>query len=148
MKMDCLCTFSADVDTTTENHTEDSGSRSYGLRGTEKRRKPSRIVKLSPPKMNKKPRKRRESTKPKPQKPLKKKTNRKQPATPEKEDPLPDWYFTSPPPMRHVHTEEKDGYSISYFDDPEPAPGMPFNPIYRYKYPQLKKTKRIWVKTN
>ena len=50
--------------------------------------------------------------------------------------------------MRHVYTEEKDGNTISYFDDPEPAPGMPFNPIYRYKYPQLKKTKRIWVQTN
>ena len=46
--------------------------------------------------------------------------------------------------MRRVHTEEKDGFTISYFDDPGLAPGMPFNPTT----PQLKKTKRIWVKTN
>ena len=129
---------------------------SYGLRRADQRRKPSRYVEVSPA-VAKKPRKKRgkPGTAAKPRrKPASRKRAPKHPATtegqdqltPEKEPPLPDYYFYSPPPMRLLYTEERDGCSITYFDDPEPLPGQPFNPIYRYKYPQLKKTKRVWMK--
>ena len=127
-----------------------STSAVYALRSSDQRRKPRRFDEISSPPKARKPRKKRGPAKTAvPGKTSRRKTVRKQaPKTPEKEERLPDWYFHSPPPMRLGHREEKDCYSISNFDDPDSAPGMPFNPIYQNNNPQLKKTKRRWVKTN
>ena len=148
---------SAELNESLPHQSNATQTASYGLRRADQRRKPSRYVEVSPA-VAKKPRKKRgkPATVAKPgRKPASRKRAPKYPAvtekkedqlTPEKEPPLPDHYFYSPPPMRRLYTEERDGCSTTYFDDPEPLPGQPFNPIYRYKYPQLKKTKRVWVK--
>ena len=147
---------SAELNISLPHQSNATQTASYGLRRADQRRKPSRYVDVSPA-VPKKLRKKRgkPATAAKPgRKPASRKRAPKYPAvtekedqlTPEKEPPLPDHYFYSPPPMRRLYTEERDGCSITYFDDPEPLPGQPFNPIYRYKYPQLKKTKRVWVK--
>ena len=124
----------------------------YGLRRADLRKKPSRYVEVSPP-VTKKPRRKRKSASTmrsgkRAREPAEQNTAQQHSVTPEKKVPMPDWYCYSPPPMRLVHREERDGYSISYFDDPEPIPGQNFNSIYQYKYPQLKKTKSVWVKAN
>ena len=142
---------SASMTSSPSGNSEDtSTSAVYALRSSDQRRKPRRFDEISSPPKARKPRKKRGPAKSTvPGKTNRRKTVRKQATkTPEKEERLPDWYFHSPPPMRLGHREEKDCYSISYFDDTDSAPGMPFNPIYQNNYPQLKKTRRRWVKTN